>query len=526
MATIADELAKKQQSISVSEFFTRNRHLLGFDNPRKALLTTIKEAVDNSLDATEEAGILPIIKIKIKQLSESRFQIVVEDNGPGIVKKQIPFIFARLLYGSKFFKLSMSRGQQGIGISAAVLYAQLTTGKPAKITSRIDPKKPAHYYELHIDTKNNEPEILVDKEVSSDMQHGIKIEMEIEAVYQKGARSVDDYLKQTAIANPHAYIIYNSPDNKRSIFSRATDKIPIQPKEIKPHPYGIELGVLIRMLKITKARTLQSFLTNDFCRVGGGTAKKICETAELKSNVHPTRISREEAEKLFNAIQKTKIIAPPTDCLSPIGAESLQRSLEKEIPAEFFASTTRPASVYRGNPFLVEASIAYGGKLESDKSIKLMRFANRVPLQYQQSSCAITKSVIETNWRNYALSQSKGALPIGPVILVVHMASVWVPFTSESKEAIAPYPEIVKEIKLAIQECGRKLASYIRRTVRVHEQKEKANLFENYIPEIASSLSVLTKTSKQTIETDLKKILKKSLKDLMPQEDEKEKTSE
>jgi len=520
MTTIAEELAKKQQSISISEFFTRNKHLLGFDNLRKALLTTIKEAVDNALDACEEAKILPIIKIRIKQLSEQRFKIIIEDNGPGIVKKQIPNIFASLLYGSKFFKLAQSRGQQGIGISAAVLYAQLTTGKPAKITSRISPKKPAHYYELHIDTKKNEPEILIDKEVSSDMIHGTKIELEIEATYQKGARSVDDYLKQTAIANPHAYIIYTSPDNKRFIFSRATDKLPRECKEIKPHPYGIELGILIRMLKITKARTLQSFLTTDFSRVGNGTAKKICELAELKTNTHPTRINRDEAEKLFNAIQKTKIIAPSTDCLSPIGADILQKSLEKEIPAEFFTSTIRPASVYRGNPFVIEVALGFGGKLEKDKSIKLLRFANRVPLQYQQSSCAITKSAIETSWRNYGLSQSKGALPVGPIVLVVHMASVWVPFTSESKEAIAPYPEIMKEIKLAIQECGRKLATHIRHTVRIREQKEKASLFENFIPELASSLSSLTKTKKEIIITDLNKILKKSLKDLIPNEKE------
>jgi len=472
------------------------------------------------LDACEEGGILPEISVEIIEMGPERFRVIIEDNGPGIVKKQIPFIFARLLYGSKFFSMRQQRGQQGIGISAAVLYAQLTTGKPSKITSRIDPKKPAHYYELHIDTKTNEPEILIDKEISSDIQHGTKIEMEIEATYQKGARSVDDYLKQTSIANPHAYIIYTSPDNKRFIFSKATDKLPPECKEIKPHPYGIELGILIRMLKITKARTLQSFLTIDFSRVGSGTAKKICELAELKTNTHPTRINRDEAEKLFDSIQKTKIIAPPTNCLSPIGEETLQKSLEKEIPAEFFASTTRPASVYRGNPFQIEAAIAYGGKLERDKSIRLLRFANRVPLQYQQASCAITKSVIETGWRNYNISQSKGALPIGPIVLVVHMASVWVPFTSESKEAIAPYPEIMKEIKLAIQECGRKLATHIRRTVRMREQKEKASLFENFIPEIASSLSAITKTKKEVLINDLNIILKKSLKDLMPDEKE------
>ena len=519
MTIIAEELAKKQQSISISQFFERNRHLLGFDNPKRALLTTIKEGVDNGLDACEEARILPSIKVSIKQIQEDRFSIIMEDNGPGIIKKQIPFVFARLLYGSKFFKLAMTRGQQGIGISAAVLYGQLTTGKAAKITSKISPKKPAHYYELRIDTKNNEPEIVDEKEIEWGVEHGTKIEIEIEALYQKGARSVDDYLKQTAIANPHAEIVYINPENQTIVFPRASNELPKEAKEIKPHPHGIELGIFISMIGMTEARSLSSFLTNDFIRISSNTAKKICDEAKIKTTEKPKNINREEAEKIYKIIQNTKLIAPPTSCLSPIGADNLQKSLEKEIPAEFFASVTRPAAVYRGNPFQIEAAIAYGGQLEKDNSLKLFRFANRVPLQYQQSACAITKSVIDTNWRNYGLSQSRGALPIGPVTIAIHVASVWVPFTSEAKEAVAHYPEIIKEIKLAIQECGRKLGSHIRKTVKVREQRERANLFEKYIPEIASSLSNLTKENKNEIVQNLEKILKKSIKDILPEEE-------
>ena len=524
--TIAEELAKKQQSISVSEFFTKNRHLLGFDNPRRALLTTIKEGVDNSLDACQEAKVLPEIKVKIKQLQEDRYYVSVEDNGPGIVKKQIPNIFAKLLYGSKFHTMIQSRGQQGIGISAAVLYSQLTTGKPAKITSKIGKNQPAHYYELKINTKINEPEIVLDKEVSFDQDHGTKIELEMEAIYQKGARGVDEYLKQTSIANPHAEIIYIDSEGKKIIFPKASEELPKEPREIKPHPHGIELGIFISMLQDTSSKTLTSFFTNDFIRVSSVTAKRICEEAEIKSNGSPKSLDRDVAEKLYGIVQKTKLIAPPTNCLSPIGAEALQKSFEKEIPAEFFASVTRPVSVYRGNPFQIEAACAYGGQLDQEGPIKLLRFANRVPLQYQQSACAITKAVVDTNWRNYSLSQSSEALPKGPIIIAVHMASVWVPFTSESKEAVAHYPEIIKEIKLAVQEIGRKIASHIRRTVRVREQRERASLFEKYIPEIASSLSNLTKTKKTEIEGKLNKILKKSLKDILqelPEKDEAKK---
>src|SRR5580692_8226858 len=168
----AHTMAAAQRDISVSEFFAKNRHLLGFDNPRKALLTTVKEAVDNSLDACEEAGILPEIWVHIQASGTNRFKIGVQDNGPGILKKQIPLIFGKLLYGSKFHRLRMSRGQQGIGISAAGMYGVLTTGKPVKIISKVSKRKPTHYYEIQIDTKKNVPEILNGKGNGVDIPPG------------------------------------------------------------------------------------------------------------------------------------------------------------------------------------------------------------------------------------------------------------------------------------------------------------------------------------------------------------------
>jgi len=488
---IAIELAKKQREISVASFFEKNRHLLGFDKPRKALLTTIKEAVDNSLDACEEGNMLPEINVEVIDMQNDRFKIIVEDNGPGIVKKQVPNIFAKLLYGSKFFKLSQSRGQQGIGISASVMYAQLTTGRAAKITSRIGKNHPAHYYELHIDTRQNKPEILKDETVEWQKDHGTRIELDLEGTYQKGDQSIDQYLKQTAIVNPHVTIVYTNPKAEQIIFPRATEIMPKKPVEIKPHPYGMELGRLMSMLKFTESRTLQSFLMSEFSRVGSGTAKQICENSGLMPNTKPKDIVREMVEKLIVGINNTKIISPPTDCISPIGQDLFEKGLRKEINAEFYCATTRPPSVYRGNPFIVEAGIAYGGQQSSEESIRLLRYANRVPLLYQQSACAITRSVINTAWRNYGLSQSKGALPLGPVTLAVHIASVWVPFTSESKEAIAHYPEIIKEIKLALQECGRKLASYVGKKRRIQFESKKRDYIEMFIPHVGEALKEL-----------------------------------
>ncbi|MEM4336420.1 MAG: DNA topoisomerase VI subunit B [Candidatus Woesearchaeota archaeon] len=512
---IAEELAKKQREVSVAEFFERNRHLLGFDNKKKALLTVVKEAVDNSLDACEEAKILPEINVEIIEMGEDRFRVIVEDNGPGIIKKQIPNIFAKLLYGSKFHTLKQQRGQQGIGISAAVLYSQLTTGRPTRIVSKIQKDPQAYYYELHIDTQKNSPQIVKEDIVEWKKEHGTRVEMDIEATYQKGLQSVDEYLKETAIVNPHATIIYTNPKAEQFIFARTTEKLPIEPKEIKPHPYGVELGVLMKMLKTTDARTLQSFFTNEFSRVGPTTVKEICERALIQPTQKPSEINMQMAERLIKAIRETKIMAPPTDCISPIGAELLEAGLKKEIPAEFYTSVTRPPSVYRGMPFVVECAICYGGNLGKEDPIKVMRFANRVPLLYQAGACAITKSIVSTNWRAYGLNQSTGAIPIGPVVVAVHLASVWPPFTSEAKEAIAHYPEIIKEIKLALQECGRELMRYVTKKNRVQDALKKKGYIEKYLPHVSEALKELlglSEKEEERIKISLIEILEKTRK--------------
>ncbi|MCL2142526.1 MAG: DNA topoisomerase VI subunit B, partial [Methanimicrococcus sp.] len=277
---IAEELAKKQKSISVAEFFEKNRHILGFDSAPRALITTIKEAVDNSLDACEEANILPDLLVQIERSEGDYLRIIVEDNGPGIIKQQIPKVFAKLLYGSRFHALRQSRGQQGIGISAAVLYSQITTGKTTKIISRVDHKSPAHYYELMINTSNNEPDILEDKAVDWERPHGTRIEIEMVASYVKGRKqSVYEYLKSTAIINPHARIRLIEPDGTNILFERATDEIPKKAEEVLPHPHGIELGTLIKMLQYTERQKMAPFLRYSFSKIGLQTAEEICDAA-------------------------------------------------------------------------------------------------------------------------------------------------------------------------------------------------------------------------------------------------------
>ncbi len=509
-------MASKQREISISEFFTKNRHLLGFDSPRRALLTTVKEAVDNSLDACEEAGIVPELDVTIERANgEDRLRVIVTDNGPGVVKAQVPNIFAKLLYGSKFHTLKQSRGQQGLGISAAGMYGQMTTGHPVKIVSKISRRQKAHYFELRLDTAKNRPEILCDEQVDWEQAHGTRVTIELEARYQKGRQSVDEYLRQTAIANPHVRLTYKPPSGEPMVFDRGTKALPVEPKVIKPHPYGVEVGMIVNLLKGSKSKGLRAFLMNDLSRVSARVADEILKEAALSPRARLSRLGNVEAEKIFRAIRKVRIMAPPTNCISPIGEDLILRGLKKEIDADLFLTKSRSPAVYRGNPFLIEAGIALGGGIPADQPVKVMRLANRVPMLYQNGACAITKSVTATDWKKYGLQQPKGALPVGPMIIMVHVASAWVPFTSESKDAIASYPEIIKEIKLALQECGRHIGRYIKRRKREAEELKKREYIDKYIPHIGIALQeILDLSEKQKDRTiaQLRDILERSRK--------------
>ena len=580
----AETLAAKQKDIAVSEFFAKNRHLLGFDNPRKALLTTVKEAVDNSLDACEEAGILANVTVVIEDLQpdrpanakQSRYRVTVIDNGPGIVRRQVENVFGRLLFGSKFHRLKMSRGQQGIGISAAGMYGLITTGKPMVIHTRPSAKKPAHHIELAMNTKMNRAEVTVDTVTDDfppqrfktlnagtrdpgllnpeDFITGTSVSIELEGRYQKGRGSVDEFLELTAIANPHARITFVPPsrvsaDEQEDLplgdaekdatpaqtltqeaahaaaeaadvsappgvdptittlvkdgvvfFPRGTDQLPPETREIQPHPKGIELGILIQMMRDFEAAnrgggTLYNFLQEKFSRISPAKASDFCKAAGAHSRTKVAGLEPQQIEKLFKAFEEARLPAPPTDCLAPIGVRQLLAGMLKGVKAEFYAASSREPAVYRGRPFQIEAAIAFGGELPADDSGRVIRFANRVPLLFQQSACSSFRAVTETGWRNYSLSQPRGGLPVGPLVIMIHMASVWVPFTSESKEAIADYDEIRKEMKLALMECGRKLGTYLRKRQKMQREAQRRDVFERYIGEISKSVNAINGTN-------------------------------
>ncbi len=701
---IAEELAKGQREISIAEFFEKNKHMLGFDSGARGLVTAVKEAVDNALDATEEAGIRPDIYVEIAEVGDY-YRLIIEDNGPGITKAQVPKVFGKLLYGSRFHAREQSRGQQGIGISAAVLYSQLTSGKPAKITSRTQGSAQAEYFELIIDTDTNEPEIRESRATTWDRTHGTRIELEMEA-NMRARQQLHDYIKHTAVVNPHARLELREPGLSDPLkFERGTDQLPAETSEIRPHPHGVELGTLIKMLDATESYSVSGFLQEEFTRVGKKTAAKVidsfrdrhfgrelswptptsgidiagaiteavsnkgaaatdsfateiesilesrertahAELVEIVGNVadsvedetgrtfgttvrenavsavwseltayggdeaengeegrdvitpalytlvddatstrkddatvqaiaerlarrldsledptfrltHKALVAmvadvgdataeydevtvgdtarenivealwsasrtvpddvpkvreisgdRDTSSELLEAMRETDILAPPTDCLSPITAELVEAGLRKEYDADFYAAATRDAEVHGGDPFIVEAGIAYGGELKAEGKIDLLRFANRVPLVYQQGACGSTDVVKRIGWRNYGLDQPGGSgLPNGPAVLMIHVASTNVPFTSESKDALANIPAIEDEIELAIREAARELKSYLNKRRSLQKRQEKQSVLSQILPEMADKVSEITGRERPDIEGAMGRIM-------------------
>ncbi|MFP8956386.1 DNA topoisomerase VI subunit B [Natrialbaceae archaeon A-CW3] len=715
---IAEELADNQRAISIAEFFEKNKHMLGFDSGARGLVTAVKEAVDNALDAAEEAGILPDIYVEIQE-ADDYYRLIVEDNGPGITKESLPKVFGKLLYGSRFHAREQARGQQGIGISAAVLYSQLTSGKPAKITSRTQGSADAEYFELIVDTDENEPEISVEETTTWDRPHGTRIELEMEA-NMRARGQLHDYIKHTAVVNPHARLELREP-NAHFKFERATDQLPEETEEIRPHPHGVELGTVIKMLAATDSHSVSGFLQEEFTRVGKKTADTIIDefrdrhygremtwtppesheaadvadavenstankgakaTADFAEGIADTvsnrnrighhqlstvvenvadnvgdeygttfgstvrekaleaawqsiighqeaddvpdseqavladesdgavqenvsRIvadlyalcddatstrkddevvhafavrlagtfedhedqrhrlthndlrsyvdraadlteeydevsfgdtarenvtdaiwavmvtvpddpplvrelagSRDAASDLVEGMRATNIMAPPTRCLSPISADLVEAGLKKEFDADFYAAATRDAGVSGGDPFIVEAGIAYGGELQAEGTIDVLRFANRVPLVYQRGACATTDVVKSIGWRNYGLDQPGGSgLPNGPAVVMIHVASTNVPFTSESKDAVANVPEIEDEIELAIREAARELKRYLNKRRSMQKRRKKQNVLGKILPEMAEKVAQVTGRNQPDIDDAIARIM-------------------
>lgn len=511
MAGIAQKLASNQKQVAISEFFEKNKHFLGFDSLSRSLITAVKEAVDNALDACEEARILPEIKVEIKKLDNKKdiVQLRVEDNGPGIPQKSIEKVFGQLLFGSRFHAIRQSRGQQGIGITGVVMYSQLTTGKPTHVRSKIATESTAAVVDIGLDTRKN-------KAVKSNQgregwflddgsmkQHGLEVTTQLKAKYQKGRQSVWQYLRMTSIVNPHAEITFTDPEGEVHHWPRVTERLPRKVDSIKPHPHGIELGQLQRMLSESKDSRLSVFLRMNFSGVSNRAAKELCAAAELEVSTKPKLMKPDDIRALLEAFQgermfngkPVKMLNPPTNCLSPIEEMLIKKGLSKTIDSRFVTTMTRAPNVSQGNPYQVEVGLIFGGSMAADKPVEVLRFANRVPLMYQQGGCLLTKAIESVDWRQYGLEQpgAKG-VPKGPAAILVHLASTNVQFTSEAKEALAENEEVIEEARKAMLEMGRGLRKHLEKKKKMAKTQEKFELINDILPAIAAkSAEILDK---------------------------------
>ena len=495
-------LAGKQKQIAISEFFEKNKHFLGFDSLQRSIITAVKEAVDNSLDACEEERILPDIRVEINRLKDGRIELISQDNGPGIPREAIEHVFGKFLLGSRFHAIRQTRGQQGIGITGVVMYGQLTTGSKTTVTSKVEDESSAVRVDLGIDTRRNKAiksgesrDVWVDEVTGEEIKHGLKIRTEMKAKYQRGRQSVYQYLRMTSIVNPHATISLTVKDRDGSVIEeghwpRTTDRLPRVVAEIKPHPHGIHLGTLQRMLREAEERKMTSFLRHNFSGVSMRAAREILKKAGLEESRQPRRIKAEEAQAVLDSFQKVKLLNPPTDCLSPIEDLLIKKGLSKAIDSRFASTVTRETRVTQGNPFQIEVGLVFGGDLVSDSPIEILRFANRVPLMYQQGGCLLTKAVESVDWKRYGLDQPGGrGLPKGPAAVLIHLASTNVQFTSEAKEAVAVNEEVLGEVRRALMEVGKGLKNHLKKSSQRKKAQEKFELINVILPEISQKTS-------------------------------------
>ena len=501
-----DNIFRQFKEHSVAEFFKKNQQMLGFSGKVRSLTTVVHEFVTNSIDACEEAGILPDITVNLEELGEEHYRLTVQDNGPGIPKTHVGKALGQMLAGTKFHRYIQQRGQQGIGASGCCMFSYLTTGKPTKAVSCY--KDTRCELEVLIDFKTNKPLLNILKEEPT-QEHGLTVISEYKGVsHEQSNKGIFEYLRRTALANPHATITFMDPKNGKMTLPRSTEIIPPKPFEIKPHPLGISAHDLLETAHHYSSdyRKLSALLQNAFSRVSSG---KVAELREVVPDVNfdknPSELTWEEAEKVVKGFQQVKWIAPATDSLVPIGREQIENSFRNIFSPELVVVTERSPKVYKGGiPFIVEAGIAYGGGIASaGKQGEIMRFANKVPLLFDTSGCAITETVKAIDWKRYDLKKFDEE----PIAVLVNLASVHIPYTGAGKQAVAAEEEVENEIRFAVMEAARNIQRYLSGKRRAHEIATKRKLVERYVEQLSSDLADLSDGKKETIQKRLKAII-------------------
>ena len=478
------------EEISASDFFYRNRDIAGFTNPSRAIFAAIRELVENSLDAAESQKIVPEIYVRLSFEGEASkdtqiYKLRVEDNGSGIQPRFIPSAFGQVLFGSKY-KLKQTRGTFGLGGKMAVLYGQITTHQPAFVTSCTGQEK-IYSFKLMIDIQRNRP-IILDRKVliNKDNWRGTIVEFTLEGDYLRAMPKILDYFKQTAMVNPYANLTFVDPKGRLYKFIRGTTVMPDPPKETLPHPYGVDVELLQRLIQITTYNSMAEFLRGHFHRVGEITAQKFLEFSQLPPSKNPKKLSHEEIVRLMQNLKKYKDFLPPdASCLSPLGEELLRAGVMKELNPEYLVVHQRKPSTYAGHPFIIEVAIAYGGGVPKRGSFVIYRFANKIPLLYDEASDVSYRVIQSMNWRRYKVA------PDMPIAILVHICSTKVPFKTVGKEFISDRPEVRREEANALREVARQLQHFLSRQEHVHMEKKRLGIFGKYLPKIAQFSATL-----------------------------------
>lgn len=582
------QIKERFNQISPSEFFYSNRDLAGFSNPTRSLYTAVRELVENSLDACDQKGILPNVHLSIKAVDTSKadprhYILTVKDNGPGVDADHIPLAFGTVLYGSKF-GLKQARGMFGLGATMAILYGQITTNMPVVVHSSVDGKIQDRF-EILLDIQKNKP-VIVKHETRKVSKMGLSVSICLEGDYSKAGTKIRDYVYETSLITPYATLTFDDPKEQRFSHSRFVNAIPPPPTIIRPHPHGVDVERIRRMIvesqfdipvvndtmisKMCKelivkkdanfkkimirtakkwktltrhvrvilaimsflkmdfdsirrvriedidtanniisywdfttsetksvsmdskssyyrqlANTVQgeqlgAFLIKRFQRVGANTAAKFAEFAGFKPEKRMGAMSNQDLVSLSESLQKFEdFLAPDSSCLAPLGAEPLEKGIKKFFNPDFSAVVQRPASAYSGFPFIVEMGIAYGGDTISRGGPHVYRFANRIPLLYDEGSDVVLKVINDIDWARYKIKGDP------PFIIVSHICSTRIPYKTAGKENVADRPEIERELRLALQYLSRKLAGYMSKRGQAEAARKRANLYAKYVPMIS-----------------------------------------
>lgn len=529
----AKSIAKSSRSkgittSSTAEYFAKNLQQVGFSSQTKAVLTTLKEAVDNSLDACEENGILPEITVTIEKAgsgslkNSDQIRIRVEDNGPGIDEGDVPKVFGEYLASSKFGRGRCSRGQQGIGISAATTWAQLTSATGARIVSKTKKMRKALSCVVEVDIKNNKG-IVKDRDmIDWDRTNGTTVEFLIDGRIQlNGDAGLISYLNGTSLVNPHLTLHFNLPEMPKQTIERVSTVIPEIPEATEPHPHTMKLGEFIAHSHLFGRIKVKDWLKRGFSRIHEGVLADLVKTAGIKNALLEKivdSVNETEFKDLFVGIQNLQLMAPSTKSVISIGEEALAKSIKRLGAVDFFAVMTRKPTICDFKPVSVEVAVARleDRSIEAESSVQVIRFANRVPLQFDKSACAIVHAIESVNWRAYGLAQPKGSVPQGPYIIAVSVVSPFIKFKNASKETIDASDELVEELRRALIQAGQKLSKHIRREEKANDLEQKIRHIEQFGPILVDGLVKIVDASaarKAKAEEGLKKILGRDARD-------------